>query len=142
VIKDMKKGEEGIVVEVDGKTAKVRASRHGDCKNCGACPGDNAIVLDTQNPVSAKVGQLVAFEIQEANMLQAAFIVYIMPLVAIFVGALAGGYLANKFGQTVNSYRIIGGVVAFILSVVYIKLYDSSAKKNIKMQPVITKILD
>ena len=138
----MKKDEEGIVVEVNGNTAKVRAAKHGDCKNCGACPGDNAIVLDTQNPIGAKPGQLVAFAIQETNMLQAAFIVYIMPLVAIFVGALAGGKLADKFGQTVISFQIGGGILAFVLSIIYVKLYDKSSRKNIKMQPVITKILD
>lgn len=138
----MKDDEIGVVIEVDGKIAKVRASRHSDCTNCGACPGDNAIVLDTQNPLSAKVGQLVNFEIQETNMLQGAFIVYIMPLIATFVGALLGGILANKIGQAVGSFRIIGGILAFILSVIFIKLYDSSARKNEKMRPVITKILD
>jgi sigma-E factor negative regulatory protein RseC len=138
----MKNNEEGIVVEVDGTAAKVRASRHGDCKNCGACPGDNAIVLDVQNPISAKPGQLVNFAIQETNMLQAAFIVYIMPLVAILVGALAGGMLANKLGQTVSTFRIGGAIVAIVLSIIYVKLYDSSSRKNIKMQPIITKILD
>mgnify|MGYP001565562654 CR=1 FL=1 len=138
----MKKDEEGIVVEVDGQTAKVRAAKHGDCKNCGACPGDNAIVLDAQNPLSAKPGQLVAFEIQETNMLQAAFIVYIMPLLAIFIGSFAGDMLANKFGLAVSSFRISGGILAFILSIIYVKLYDKSSRKNIKMQPVITKILD
>jgi len=67
-IRNMKDDEIGVVIELDGKIAKVRASRHSDCKNCGACPGDNAIVLNTRNPLSAKVGQLVTFEIQETNM--------------------------------------------------------------------------
>jgi len=138
----MKKEQIGIVVEIDGEMAKVRATRHGDCKNCGACPGDNAMIVDAQNPVSAKVGQNVAFEIQEVNMLQAAFIVYILPLVAIFIGALLGGYIAPKVGsQSIVLFQVIGGIIAFILSVLYIKFFDKSARNNIKMQPVITKIL-
>lgn len=137
----MKKEEVGIVVEIDGKMAKVRASRHGDCKNCGACPGDNAIVMEVQNPLSAKVGQQVAFEMQEAHMLQAAFIVYILPLVAIFIGAIAGGFIANKFGQSVIPFQIGGGIVALVLSLIYIRFYDKFAKNNQKMQPIITKIL-
>lgn len=137
----MRKEEVGIVVEIDGKIAKVRASRHGDCDNCGACPGDSAMVVDAQNPISAKAGELVAFEIPEANMLQAAFVVYIMPLIAIFIGALLGGIIANRFGQTVNSFRIVGAIVVFVLSVIGIKLYDKFVKSNEKMQPMITKIL-
>jgi len=140
--RNMKKEQIGIVIEIDGNMAKVRATRHGDCKNCGACPGENAMVVDARNPISAKVGQNVAFEIQEVNMLQAAFVVYIMPLVAIFLGALAGGYVADSIGsQSVVLFQVGGGILAFILSVLYIKFFDKSSSKNINMQPVITKIL-
>ena len=140
--RNMKKEQIGIVIEIDGNMAKVRATRHGDCKNCGACPGENAMVVDARNPISAKVGQNVAFEIQEVNMLQAAFVVYIMTLVAIFLGALAGGYVADSIGsQSVVLFQVGGGILAFILSVLYIKFFDKSSSKNINMQPVITKIL-
>lgn len=138
----MKTEQLGIVVEVNGDMAKVRATRHGDCKNCGACPGDNAMVVDARNPIGAKIGQNVNFEIQEVNMLQAAFIVYMLPLVAIFLGALAGGYAANRVGsQSVVTFQVIGGIIAFSLSVLYIKFFDKSARENVKMQPVITKIV-
>ncbi len=137
----MKKEQLGIVVEVNGNMAKVRATRHGDCKNCGACPGDNAMIVDARNPVGAKVGQNVTFEIQEVNMLQAAFIVYMLPLVAIFLGAVAGWYAANRMGsQSVVTFQVIGGIIAFALSVLYIKIFDKSARNDVKMQPVITKI--
>jgi len=137
----MKNEEKGIVIEINGNMAKVKANRHGDCENCGACPGDNAIVLDVQNPNSAKPGQLVAFEIQEANMLQAAFVVYMMPMIAIFAGVVLGWFAANKFGLPILPYQIVGGVVAFILAALYIRFYDKSTSKNSKMQPMITKIL-
>mgnify|MGYP000935026625 CR=1 FL=1 len=137
----MKKEQLGIVVEVNGNMAKVRATRHGDCKNCGACPGDNAMIVDARNPVGAKVGQNVTFEIQEVNMLQAAFIVYMLPLVAIFLGAVAGWYAANRMGsQSVVTFHVIGCIIAFALSVLYIKIFDKSARNDVKMQPVITKI--
>ncbi|MGE5628360.1 MAG: SoxR reducing system RseC family protein [Solirubrobacterales bacterium] len=138
----MKKEQVGIVVEVHGNMAKVRATRHGDCKNCGACPGDNAMILDARNPIGAKVGQNVTFEIQEVNMLQAAFIVYILPLVAIFLGAMAGGYAANNIGSnSIVTFQVIGGIIAFALSVLYIKFFDKSARNDVKMQPVITNIV-
>lgn len=138
----MKKEQIGIVVEVHGDMAKVRATRHGDCKNCGACPGDNAMILDARNPIGAKVGQNVTFEIQEVNMLQAAFIVYMLPLAAIFIGAVAGAYAANSMGSnSVVTFQVIGGIIAFALSVLYIKFFDKSARNNAKMQPVITKVI-
>jgi len=137
----MRKEEVGIVVELVGNKAKVRASRHGDCENCGVCDGDNAVIMEIENSLSAKPGQKVAFVMPEANMLQAAFVVYILPLIAIFVGALIGWFVASQFGQSLLSFQIGGGILAFIVSVIYVRLYDSAARKNHKMQPRITKIL-
>ena len=90
--------QEGIVVEVEGRIAKVKTSRHNDCENCGACPGNSAIVISAFSPMQVKPGQRVVVEVQEINMLKAAFVVYLMPLLAIFLGALEGhgiaGYIA------------------------------------------------
>ena len=99
----MRREETGIVIETSENKAKVKASRHGDCENCGVCPGDNAMVVAVQNPIDASVGQRVAFEIQEANMLMAAFVVYILPLLALMVGAISGGILGNNLGQACRS---------------------------------------
>ena len=132
----------GIVVEIEGSMARVRATRHGDCKNCGACPGDDAMQVEARNPIGAKTGQRVAFVIPEVNMLQAAFTVYMLPLVAIALGAVAGWYIAQQIGTgALTVYEVIGGAVGFCLSLVYIKLYDKHARTSEKMQPYITKIL-
>ncbi|ATW25904.1 SoxR reducing system RseC family protein [Candidatus Formimonas warabiya] len=131
----------GVVLEVSGSMAKVKATRHSDCENCGACPGNQAMVLEARNPVGAKPGQRVAFEVKEVNMLKAAFIVYMLPLVAIFLGAWGGNWVSHHFGLPVLLLQITGGLLAFILSVIYIKFFDSAAHGNSQMQPVITRIL-
>ncbi|WP_371371544.1 SoxR reducing system RseC family protein [Sporomusa aerivorans] len=138
----MTKEQEGIVLETAGGMAKVKASRHSDCENCGSCPGNTAIVVDALNPVGAQRGQRVALEVKEVNMLKAAFIVYILPLVMILAGAFAGSFLANE-QQAINPvwYQIGGGFLAFVLSIVYIKYFDRNARANDKMRPVITRIL-
>ena len=107
----MKRESEGIVIETSESIAKVRASRHEDCKSCGACAGDNAIVVDAKNPVGAKPGQHVVFEIKDAHMLRAAFIVYILPLIAIFVGALLGTWVGNYVGHSEIAFQIGGGII-------------------------------
>lgn len=138
----MKEEQIGIVVETKGQMAIVRAQRHGDCKDCGLCPGQDAMMVEARNPVNAKVGQRVAFEIRQTNMLQAAFVVYLLPLLAALIGALAGGWISVKTGAGSKLlFQVIGGVITFGLSLIYVKFYDKSARKNEKMQPVITRIL-
>lgn len=133
--------QQGIVIATNGQMAKVKASRHNDCENCGACPGNSAMVLDMLNPLGAKPGQRVAFEIQQTNMLKAAFVVYVLPLIAMFVGALAGSYLAGHLHYSALPCEVAGGIIAFILAVLYIKYFDSSAKSKDEMRPTIVRIL-
>lgn len=137
----MKTESEGIVIEVVGNTAKIKTNRHGDCKNCGACPGDQAMVVDALNPLGAKAGQRVTFEIKQTNMLKAAFIVYILPLISIFIGVISGTMIAEKIGLTTIALQIAGAVIAFSLSVLYINFFEKSTHSNEKMQPVVTSII-
>ncbi|HWR42832.1 SoxR reducing system RseC family protein [Sporomusa sp.] len=137
----MQKQQEGIVLEVIGKMAKVKASRHSDCENCGSCPGNTAIVVEALNSVDAKPGQRVAIEIREVNMLKAAFIVYMAPLLAAFAGALSGNYAAAYIGMDSLLTSIAGGVGFFTLAVWYVKHFDRMARTDERMRPVVVAIL-
>jgi len=138
----MDKEQEGIVLEVmKGNLAKVKTSRHNDCENCGACPGNSAIILEASNDIGARPGQRVVVEVREINMLKAAFIVYILPLIAVFIGVLTGKGLGEKLGQDPLGFQVLGGVIAFLLSVIYIKYFDSAARLDVKMRPMIVRIL-
>ena len=138
----MIKEEEGIIIEIfDDKIAKVKVGRHSECKNCGACPGDSSLVIEAQNIIGAKAGQRITFEMKETNMLMAAFVVYIAPLIAVVIGIIVGQAIAVKFGYSVRSFQIAGGILTFILSILNIKIFDKFAHNNEKMQPVITQIL-
>ncbi|WAG71604.1 SoxR reducing system RseC family protein [Clostridium sp. CF011] len=136
------KEEEGIIIEIfEDNMAKVKVGRHNECKNCGACPGDSSLVIQAQNFIGAKAGQRIAFETKETNMLMAAFVVYIVPLIAIVVGVIAGQVIAKKIGYSVRGFQIGGGILTFILSILNIKIFDEFAHNNDEMQLVITRIL-
>ena len=136
----MKLEEFGIVVEANGNLAKVKAARHGDCENCGACPGDNAIMMDVQNTISAKPGQRVAFVVHNTSMVTAAFVVYVLPIVIAAAGTAIGWFMANGFGLPLAPLQVGGGIIGFCLSLIIVKLYDKVMKKDTKSLPVITKI--
>lgn len=133
---------EGIVIARDGPIARVKASRHSDCDNCGACPGDSAMVLDASNPLDAGVGQKVLLKVPEAGMLKAAFIVYVMPLLVTAFGAFIGGLTADRYAPGMfTTAQVIGGFVFFTFSLFAVLRYDRRSKKQSSMLPVIVKIL-
>ena len=135
------KTEQGIVVEVIDNVAKIRVGRHNDCKNCGACPGSDSVIISATNKLGAKPGQRVAFQMKEVNVLRAAFVVFILPLVAIFIGVLLGGFIGGLIGINIHVCQTIGGILTFLLSLVFIKLFDRATTKSEKTQPVIISIL-
>lgn len=132
--------QEGIVVAVDDMTAKVKTSRHNDCESCGACPGNNAIVLEARNPLQAQPGQRVEIEVRSNDMLLAAFVVFLLPLASAFVGIWGGQYLAERLGYDITVMQVSGGGSAFLLAVAYIRYFDRAARSEAR-QPVITRIL-
>ncbi|MFT8348748.1 SoxR reducing system RseC family protein [Clostridium saccharoperbutylacetonicum] len=135
------KTEQGLVIEVDNDIAKIRVGRHSDCKNCGACPGDNSIIISANNTVGAKPGQRVAFEMKDVNVLRAAFVVFIFPLIAAFIGVLLGMFIGDYLQQDGFYYEIFGGIITFALSLVFVKAFDKVEKASAKSQPVIIEIL-
>ncbi|OOM72519.1 SoxR reducing system RseC family protein [Clostridium sp. BL-8] len=135
------KTEQGLVIETSNDMAKVRVGRHNDCKNCGACPGNDSIIISADNKIGAKPGQRVSFEVKETNVLSAAFIVFVLPLIALFIGVMVGGFLGQYIGANIRMLQIIGGIIALILAIIAVKIFDKAANKSKKSQPVIVRIL-
>ena len=65
---------------------------------------------------------------KNTNMLLAAFMFFIFPIIVTFLGVFAGGYIGEFMKVSIEISQIIGGIVAFALSVVIIKLFDKFIK--------------
>lgn len=135
------KTEQGLVIETSNGIAKIKVGRHNDCKNCGACSGNDSIIISADNKIGAKPGQRVSFEVKETNVLSAAFIVFILPLIALFIGVVLGGFLAQYIRVNVRMLQIIGGTIALVVAIIAVKMFDKAANKSKKSQPVIVRIL-
>lgn len=135
------KTEEGFVIEIAGSIAQVKVGRHSECKNCGACPGDNSVIVSAKNDIGAVVGQRVLFEVKETNAVMAAFLVFIVPLIGLFLGAVLGWFVSTYMHTNTTIFEIAGAAIVFILILIGIKLFDKSIAKDEKSKPVIIKIL-
>jgi len=134
------KTEEGIVLSEDGEMATIKAGRHAECENCGACPGSGASLLTVRNSVHARVGQRVLFEVQEEQSLKGAFLIFVFPLITLFAGAFLGGCLFEQLSLSVVIGRMIGAVLLFAGSAVMIKAFDKR-KGRLGTLPSIVRIL-
>lgn len=133
----MEKIIEGVVIETNGESARVRCSIHSDCENCGVCPGSNAMIIDVTDQVGAEVGQQVVIESQTTNTLLAAFMIYMLPLLAIALGIWLGYYLSFRLTISATLLMVLGGVIFGILAIFMIRRLDQSMQNE---KPIIKTI--
>ncbi|MGL5694078.1 MAG: SoxR reducing system RseC family protein [Peptostreptococcaceae bacterium] len=139
----MKKEEVCHVIdtEPDKKIAKVKVGRHSDCKNCGACPGSNSLILTVNNSIGAEIGQKVVIEVKEHNFLSSIYIVYIQPLLLTVIGVLIGFYIAHLMNKPATVFEVVFGFAFFTISVICIRVVDKKLTKDKNNRPSITKII-
>ena len=95
----------------------------GDCHKCSGCgAAKESILLRADNPIGAKVGDLVKVESASGPVLKAAAVLYMLPLVFFFVGYALGAALEMSGG-------LFGGL-AFGLSIWLIVVYDRRMQKK------------
>lgn len=78
---------EGIVVKTHGTRATVRIEKKsacsGECSSCGLC--DNPVYdIEVKNTVNACVGDTVKLYMPTGDVYRAAFLVYMLPILAVF----------------------------------------------------------
>ena len=137
----MKKEDVGYVVDTENDIAKIKVGRHSDCKNCGSCPGNSSIILAVKNPIGAEIGQKVTIETKESNMLTSVYIVYMQPIVLVILGIYLGYIFANYIHESIKEFEIIFGVIAFSISIIYIRMLEKKLANDKNNMPIITKIL-
>lgn len=141
--------ETGVVVELKGKhTVLVMCTKSSLCENCasnGNCTlgEDNRTrLIEVGNPVGAMVGDQVRISTSTQSFLTSSFLLYIVPLIALVVGAIAGKLVGENMatGLDPNVLSAIFGVFFMIGSFIILRV-GSQALNNEDYRPNITEIL-
>ena len=93
------------------------------------------------NTVNAEVGQRVEFEVREVNIVIGAFVCFIMPLLVAAIGVFIGRWVSTPMGYDIVQSEIIGGIVAFLIALVGVKLFDRSLSSKENSKPKIVSII-
>lgn len=140
--------QHGYVVEiVDSITAKIKMQKHSACASCGKCASSTDkkdIVVEVDNTIGAKVGDYVEVNMNSVDVIKAASIVYIVPLIALLGGTIASYSILNFINISFNKEILsaIIGVVLTALTYLFIKSKDSKLRESRQYIPIITKVID
>lgn len=139
--------ERGEVIDSRDGIAVVLVNRSSACEGCGAkgaCHtfgGGRDAKISVDNEVGAKAGDVVEIGIEEASLVKASFVVYILPIIALLLGAVAGQSLSGYIGISEGGAAAFGGLLALIGSLIVIRLFDPVFKKYRSMRPKIIKVV-
>jgi sigma-E factor negative regulatory protein RseC len=140
--------EEGTVTKVAGDKAWVRTRRSSMCDGCkshGVCHslgGTENMEAEALNTAGAKEGDRVLLEIASGPLWKISFIFYILPVIFLISGVIAGMKLAKTYSLEPELSALLLGIMGCILSFFIIKLFAKHVRKNKDYMPEIVKILN
>ncbi len=144
--------EEGVVVRLENEFAIIHAERGSSCEGCSSkstCHSlsgtDNKIMeMKARNEMVAVVGDRVKVAIDSIIFLKSSFLVYIVPLLFMIMGGIAGDSYARKYMPGSDPDLVAGGagVICLIVSFLLIKVWSKGLENKREYQPVIIAILN
>jgi sigma-E factor negative regulatory protein RseC len=139
--------EKGVVESVNGTMAVVIADRRSGCEGCkeGNClVSEDTATIECLNIAGATVGQTVRVRFRPGSYLKGTFLVYGLPVIFLFAGAILGkslvaGYFTGSDPELISAGC---GFVAFLSAFVVIKIISLFLTRGSVAQPVIEEIIE
>lgn len=119
--------ETGRVISVQGDLAEVEGQPRSGCGSCavkGTCGtsllaryfGPRRLLMRAHNPIGARPGEQVVIGLSEGSLLEASVLAYLVPLLAMIGGAVAGAFVAERlvptYTQILSAMTGLGGLAA------------------------------
>jgi len=138
--------ETGTIIELKGKNIAIVICRKSSfCEHCASMEscqmGDDntSKMIEAHNLIGAGVGDRVKLNVSTRTFLQSSFIVYIVPLIALLVGALAGNLIGEQLhaGPNPNLLAAILGTALMIGSFLVIKVGSRALPREHYMPKIV-----
>ena len=143
--------ENATVVLIENNQTWIETQRKSACGQCSANKGCGTSVLSKVlgnklskmkaiNKIDAQVGDEVVVGLNEGSLLKGAFIIYMLPLLFLFLFSFVGQLISQNL-QIHNSeiLIIVFAVLGFYLGMQRVKFFSKSVEKNENYQPVILR---
>ncbi|MDD5241787.1 MAG: SoxR reducing system RseC family protein [Sulfuricella sp.] len=137
---------EAIVVRLEDAVAYVQAERKSSCSGCSesSCGtsllaslfGQKAPLYRARNEAGAKVGDRVVIGMNESGLLKGTLLLYMLPLLLLFAGAVAGSMLAATT-EVRDGYSAVGAAIGLMAGFIGLKLFSARLGLGKQFQPVI-----
>lgn len=137
--------EQGRIVAVEKDAVWVETVRVTACQSCAASKGCGHAVIDKNkagsrarvraiNALPVELDQAVVLGLPEGALLKGAAMVYLMPLLLLFIGALLGDMISANGSAA-------GGVMGLLFGFLLNRWYSQQHKQDPSLQPRVLRVL-
>lgn len=139
--------ERGIVKEILGSHALVISTKSSSCESCSskdACNvmgGGNEVEIEALNTVHAEAGDTVLISFQTSSLFKLTFLLYIFPIIFLFMGAIVGEKLSIYAQADPSKISAIFSFVLFFISLGIVILVSRKLEKKQEYKPEIIKVV-
>jgi sigma-E factor negative regulatory protein RseC len=137
---------EAVVVKTEDAIAYVQAERKLNCSGCSESSCGTSVLANffdrktplycANNEVGAKVGDRVVVGLNESALFKGTLLLYLLPLLFLFVGAVAGSVLAAT-ADVKDGYSVAGALIGLVAGFLCLKLFSAKMGLGKQYQPVI-----
>jgi sigma-E factor negative regulatory protein RseC len=137
--------EQGVIEKIDDQMATVRVRKSSACAHCsskGSCSISNRdMLVEVQNILNAGEGDTVEISVPEGTFLKLSFLVYLIPIFALMLGAFIGIFLSTMLNIDQSLSAIITGAVFFGISFLGLKVFERLKSSDRNYFPQMSRIL-
>lgn len=140
--------EYGTIIEVkDQWIAVVQCAKHSACNHCpsaGSCHlGDDSttMIVEAYNQVGAGLHDYVKLVTTTRNFLQSSFLLYIVPIIALLIGAGIGQALGMAYKAVIDPSLLSAllGTAFLIVSFLGLRYFTRNLQRE-KFMPTIVSV--
>jgi len=143
----------GTIVKLSGHHALVATTRRGICDGCqeaSHCALDASSAGDTdqvpeelmaRNPLQAKPGDRVEFDLEGHTELKLSLLVWIVPLLGLIAGAILGATFHPLLALDRDAATLLGLAAGAAVAFAIVMRIDRKVAKDERLVPVILKVL-
>ena len=137
--------ERGIVERVEPGWAWVKTKRSSACDNCESrhhclTQGVDQMVVKAQNTIHAKEGDEVELYLSTGTKLKGTAIVYLLPVLGLFVGAFSAAPLSQTLGLNPSLGMALFTITGLVSAVFLMRYLADRMAARQSLNPLVKRV--
>ena len=139
--------ETGIVESMENDWVWVKTQRKSACSSCShkdhchMIEGKDRMLVKARNVADARKGDQVELYLSTKTQLKCVFMVYMVPVIGLIVGAFAGNSLSPRLGLSPNMGMFLFSAVGLAIGFMLTRLFSNRMEKKNALPPLVKRVV-